>query len=331
MSKSLLNKISHWTKQFVEDPEYKIAQFVLRFIDSDRLPDRLFIKYQFHYAFGYPLNLKHPRTFNEKLNWMKLYDRNPLYTTLVDKYAVKKWVANRIGDRYIIPTIKVYNRVDEIDLDELPNQFVLKCTHDSGSVVVCQDKENFDFDSAKMVLQKGLNTNFYLKHREWPYKNVPHRIIAEEYMEDIGNSSLPDYKFFCFDGEPKFMFVATERSNPNEETKFDFFDMEYHHLSCTNGHPNARVMPVKPKHFEEMKRLARELSAGLKHVRVDLYEVGETVYFGEMTMFHWGGEMKFNPEDFDVSFGEYLRVSRRMHSSRGGGLLIISFSASMEY
>ena len=173
------------TKHFFQDPAYKIVKFALHFVPAAAIPDKLFLKYQFHYVFGYRLDLKHPKTFNEKLQWLKLYDRNPLYTTLVDKYAVKQWVADKIGEQYVIPTLAVYDSVDEICWDDLPKQFVMKCTHDSGSTCICKDKASFDIETAKKTLKTSLATDFYIKNREWPYKKVPHRIIAEKYTLDL--------------------------------------------------------------------------------------------------------------------------------------------------
>jgi hypothetical protein len=260
---------------------------------------------------GYSLNLRNPRTFNEKLNWLKLYDRKPIYTTLVDKYAVKKWVADKIGEKYIIPTLGVWESVEEIPFSELPSQFVLKCTHDSGGLVVCKDKSTLDFSAAKKKLQDSLKKNFYYQSREWPYKNVIPRIIAEKYMEDSGTEELRDYKFFCFDGKMRAMFIASDRQKKFEETKFDFFDRDFNHLPITNGHPNALNVPNKPKSFDEMIHLAEILSDGFPHVRVDFYEVDGNVFFGEMTFSHWGGFMPFVPDEWNYTFGSWITLPSR--------------------
>ena len=222
---------------------------------------------------GKKLNLKNPKTYNEKLQWMKLYDRNPLYTRLVDKYEVKPYVAERIGQEYIIPTLGVWDRVEDIDFDALPDQFVLKCTHDSGGLVICRDKSKLNIEEAKRKLNKSLKNNFFYVGREWPYKNVKPRILAEAYMEDTATAELRDYKFFCFDGVVKAMFVATDRQKEGEEVKFDFYDADYNHLPFRQGHPNANRPTEKPATFEQMRQLAEKLSRGLPQVRVDLYEV----------------------------------------------------------
>ena len=274
------------------------------------LSDKSFVKLQFKTIFGYELNLDNPKTYSEKLQWLKLNDHNPLYTTLVDKEAVKDYVAEKIGEQYIIKTLGVWDNFEEIDFDKLPNQFVLKCTHDSGGLVICRDKNLFDIVGAKKRIEKCLKRNYYKHGREWPYKNVKPRIIAEEYMEDTKTGELRDYKFFAFDGEVKAMFIASERSNKNTETRFDFFDRGFNHLPFTNGHPNADVLPQKPEKYDEMVSLAEKLSVGIPQARIDFYEVDGKVYFGEITFFHWGGLMPFNPPEWDEKFGSYIKLPR---------------------
>lgn len=275
------------------------------------MPDEKYLKRMFHAQMGYDLDLAAPKTFSEKLQWLKLHDRKPIYTTMVDKYAVKKYVAKRIGKEYIIPTLAVYNSVDEINFGELPNQFVLKCTHDSHGLVICKNKEKLDFKAAKKELNKALKTNYYYRFREWPYKKVKPRIIAEKYMEDNRTGELRDYKFFCFNGTVKALFVASDRQTKGTETKFDFFDTEYNHLPIINGHPNADVIPEKPSRFEEMIRLAEKLSVGIPQVRVDFYEINGQVYFGEITFFHWSGMQKFEPSEWDETFGSWIELPKK--------------------
>ena len=238
---------------------------------------------------------------------MKLYDRNPLYTQLADKIAVRDYVQEKIGDEYLVPLLGVWDSVDEIDFSKLPERFVLKCTHDSESAVICKSKETLDIKAAKNKLNKALNTNFYYYNREWVYKDIVPRIIAEVYLEDSIDKELKDYKFFCFDGIPRAMFIATGRAI--HETKFDFFDMDFNHLDFTQHYPNSDKPIRKPLSFDLMKQLAARLSEGLKQVRVDFYEVDGKVYFGEMTFFHHGGTTPFEPEMWDYTFGEWLRLS----------------------
>ena len=303
MSK-LLNEICH-PQRLVR----KINGVLLDFF-APLIADELFIRLKWKRIMGYSIDLKNPKTYNEKLQWLKLYDRRPEYITMVDKYAVKDYVAKIIGDKYIIPTIGVWDNVEDIDFDSLPPQYVLKCTHDSGGVVICKDKNKFDRVAAINKLRKGLKQSFYYDTREWPYKNVKPRIIAEQYMEDELTQELRDYKFFCFDGEVKALFIASDRMKEGEETKFDFFDKDYNHLPLTNGHPNAEVLPQRPICFEEMKVLAAKLSKDLPHVRVDLYEVNGNVYFGELTFFHWSGMVPFEPAEWDLKFGELIQLPR---------------------
>lgn len=257
---------------------------------------------------GYSLDLRHPKTYNEKIQWLKLHDRKPLYTVLADKYAVKQYISGLIGEQYVIPTLGKWKSFDEIDFDSLPNQFVLKCTHDSGGIVICKDKKQFDYNKAKSILSKSLNNDYYLQGREWPYKNIPRCIIAEKYMEDHKTGELRDYKFFCFNGIVKALFIGTDRQNPDEDVKFDFFSPDYTHLDIKHGHENAKMIPEKPICFEEMKSLAETISNGIPHARIDFYEVDGKVYFGEVTFYHHSGWMPFVPAYWDKIFGDWLDI-----------------------
>lgn len=271
------------------------------------IPDKLYLNLVYYYFFHEKLNLKNPKTYNEKVQWLKLYDRNPIYTILVDKYEVKKFVSKKIGEEYIIPTISVYDNVNEIDIQNLPNQFVLKTTHDSGGVRICDNKENFDIEEAKHYLNNRMKQNYYYVWREWPYKNVKPRIIAEEYMQNINQGGLDDFKFFCFNGKVKYLFVATERQS-KEETKFDFYDREFNHLTLINGHPNSTKKITKPITFEKMIDLAEKLSKDIPHVRVDFYSIGEKILFGELTFYHWSGLTPFEPEVWNEMFGKEIKL-----------------------
>lgn len=287
--------------------------FIYRFIDKLYYFKRHFtnpekvIKRVFKERMGYDLDLDNPKTYSEKLQWLKLYYHDPLYTTLVDKYAVKQYVEKKIGKEYLIPTLGVWNRFKDIDFNTLPGQFVLKCTHDSGGLVICKDKSQLDIKKARETINKCLKHNFYYSGFEWPYKDVKPRIIAEQYMEDTKTKELRDYKFFCFDGVVRYLFIATDRQN-REEPYFDFFDADFNYLDMRQGHPNAPIQPEKPQRFDEMKRLAAILSKDIPQVRVDFYEVDGKVYFGEMTFFHHGGWTKFDPEEWDVIFGNEIKL-----------------------
>lgn len=275
------------------------------------IPDEPYLKLKFRQRMGKKLNLKNPQTFNEKLQWLKLYDRNPLYTTLVDKYEAKKYVADILGEEYIIPTLGVWDNFDDIDFDSLPNQFVLKCTHDSGGLVIVKDKSKLDIPSAKKKIESRMSKNYYWHGREWAYKNVKPRIIAEQYMEDAETQELRDYKLFTFGGQVKALFIASDRQKKNEDTKFDFFDADGNHIDVRNGHPNADVPPKLPQNFEEMKKLAQILSKGFVQMRVDFYEINGKTYFGEMTLCHYNGFTPFDPEEWDYTFGSWLDLPKR--------------------
>lgn len=275
---------------------------------NKNLSDEVFLKKLFKIKMGCDLNLENPVTYNEKLQWLKIHDRNPIYTSMVDKYEVKKIVAEAVGESYVIPTLGVWDTFDEIDLENLPRQFVLKCTHDSGSTVICKDKSSWNVNEARKKINSFLRKNYYYYSREWPYKNVQPRILAEKYMEDNSTAELRDYKFFTFDGVAKAMFIASERQDTSTETKFDFYDMEFNRLNIVNGHPNSGKEMKKPETFDEMRTLAETLSKGIPHLRVGFYEVNGKVYFGEFTFSHWGGIVPFVPEEWDYTFGEWLKL-----------------------
>ena len=275
---------------------------------SDACSDRFYLKCFYRSFFDKKLNLDPPTTFNEKLQWLKLHDRHPVYMDMVDKYTAKEFVAQRIGQEHIIKTYGVWDRFEDIDFDQLPDRFVLKCTHDSAGYVICRDKSAFDFEKARKKITKCLNTNFFYVGREWPYKNLKPRVLAEEYMEDHTLHELRDYKFFTFDGVPKVMHLVSNRQNTQEETYGDFFDMDYQHLDFTMGHPNAPKPPQKPANFEKMKEFARILAEGTTHLRVDFYEVDGQLYFGELTFYQDSGIARILPEKWDRTLGDWIRL-----------------------
>lgn len=274
-------------------------------------PDKIYLNKKFKQVFRRNINWTNPTTYNEKLQWLKIYDRNPLYTKLVDKYEVRQYVAEKIGEEYLIPCLGVWDKYEDIDFSQLPNEFVLKCTHDSGSVVICKDKESFDFDEARKKISNGLKRNFYYNAREWPYKNVKPRIIAEQYMEDLSTSQLKDYKFFVFDGEVKALFIASDRGKQNEEVKFDFYDEKFNWMDMRHGHPNSVEKSDKPGCFEEMKSLAVKLASDFPQARVDFYACNGKILFGEITFFHHSGFVPFEPAIWDDTFGAWIELPSR--------------------
>jgi len=271
------------------------------------IPDKLYLKIQYRIYMNKKLNLANPKSYNEKLQWLKLYNRKPEYVALADKYDVRSYVREKIGEEYLIPCYGVWDNFEDIDFDKLPDKFVLKCTHDSGSVIICKDKASFDKEKAKETLNRKKKINLFWGSREWVYKDIKPRIIAEKYMEDPTTKELRDYKFFCFDGKPEMLFVATDRPH---DTRFDFFDLDFNNLQFKNGHENATKEIAKPQCFEEMKKLAATLSQGFPHVRIDLYEVDGKVYFGEYTFFHFCGIIPFEPEEWDYKLGEMINLDK---------------------
>ena len=272
------------------------------------LPDKLYLKLKFRLHMNKWMDFDNPQTFNEKLQWLKLNDRNPLYVSMVDKVDAKKYVASIIGEEHIIPTLGVYNSFDEIDFDKLPNQFVLKCSHDSGGVIICKDKSQLDMDNARKVLSNGLKRNYYYQTREWPYKNVKPRIIAEQFMVDESGIELKDYKYYCFDGKVKMMFVATGRPY---DTRFDFFDTNFNHLPVKQGYDWADKPISKPLGFDEMISLAEKLSKNIPHVRIDFYDINGQIYFGEMTFFDSSGWTPLEPVEWDYKMGSWINLPKQ--------------------
>lgn len=283
------------------------------------VPDSVYLKLRFKKIMGYPLDLNNPKTFNEKLQWLKLYNRNPEHTTMVDKFAVKKYIADKIGPEYIIPTLGVWDSFDDIDFDALPDQFVLKCTHDSGGLVICRDKAKLNYKEAKEKIEKSLANNYFYSGREWPYKNVPHRIIAEQYMAD----NLRDYKLFCFNGVPRMTLVCSERFT-KDGLKEDFYDESWNHLDIQRpAHGNAILHIARPNQYELMKELAMKLSEHIPFARIDFYEINEKVYFGEITFYPASGFEGFKPEEWDLKLGEWIKLPT------GGGYRLNSDDCSI--
>lgn len=271
------------------------------------ISDKAFVEKEYFLNTGEKLNLVHPQKFNEKLQWLKLYDHNPQYTIMVDKYRARQYIKDVIGDQYLIPLLGVWEKPDEIEFDLLPNQFVLKCNHNSGTgMCVCRDKNRIDISKIKRELRKGLREDYYSVHREWPYRDVQRQIIAEKYMVDEGGEVLTDYKFFCFNGEPRVMYISNDGA---ENPRTDFFDMEFNHLPIIMKDPNSEQLPKKPQNFELMKELAEKLSEGIPFLRTDFYEINGNVYVGELTLYHNAGLSHIEPEEWSYKLGSYIDLS----------------------
>ncbi len=304
-----MNKIIQIVKRAKKSPEKVLLNIVYRLkLFTKNMPDDKYLGLLYKITFHKKINWNNPQSFNEKLQWLKLNDRKNIYTTMVDKYEAKKYVAKAIGEKYIIPTIGIYNDFNEIDFDKLPNQFVMKCTHDSGNVIVCKDKSQFDISFARKKINKSLKRDYYLINREWPYKNVEPRIIIEKYMENNNGINLIDYKFYCFNGKPEYLYVSEGLTN-HSTAKIDFFDMNFKKAPFGRGDfAHYDSVPNKPKNFEKMKELSKKLAVDMKFLRVDFYEINGQIYFSELTFTPCGGFMKFVPEEWDKKLGELINL-----------------------
>lgn len=293
----------------IHNPKHFVAALIYRL--GGHLSDETYLRWIYYFETGNKLNLQEPQRYNEKLQWLKLYYHDPLWTRMADKYAVKEIVSERIGTEYVVSCLGVWDRAEEIEWDKLPDRFVLKTTHDGGNngVFIVQDKSKADKEKIINGINKSLHRDVFLLGREWPYKNIPRRVFAEEYLEDA-SGELRDYKFFCFDGKVKYLFVATDRQSGGE-VKFNYFDADFNDLGIVQHHPMSDKPVAKPVTFEKMKELAAELSKGIPAVRVDLYEVNGKVYFGEYTFFHHGGFVPFHPDKWDFIWGNDIVLPKR--------------------
>ena len=282
----------------------KLLKF-LRFI-----PDSLMLRLEYRIKFRKKLNLKSPQTFNEKLQWLKLYNRKDIFTKMVDKHLVKEYVSEAIGAEYVIKTIGAWDRFDKIDFDAFPDKFVLKCNCDSGSVIVCRDKLNFDYQKANEILSRALKTNGYYAGREWPYKNVKPLILAEEFVQDENNECLPVYKIFCFGGKAKIIQTIQNDKQPNES--IDYFDTDWNLLNLRQDFPNSEKPFDKPEKLEEMLSLAEKLCGNESFLRVDFYIANGEIYFSEFTFFTDSGFGEFCPSEWDQIMGEWIVLPERV-------------------
>ncbi len=308
-----MKRMKHFFQIIKSNPKQLVISGITKImampILRDLLSSKMCIRIRYRLKLGKKLNLENPRTFNEKLQWLKLYDKNPLYIQLADKYEVRQYVKEKIGEQYLVPLIGIYKDENEIPFDNLPEQYVLKCTHDSGTVIIMNEQNNITTDEMKLILRRSLKRNFYYLGREWPYKNILPRIICESVIQTVDNCPPRDYKIFCFDGEPKFAFVASDRGRG---TKFDFFDLAWNKYPFTQHYPNSNYDIPKPKQWDEMLFLAGKLSKGIPHVRVDFYiDVNEKILFGELTFSHFSGMEKFEPEEYDEYFGRFITLPGR--------------------
>lgn len=290
-------------RKMIIDPNTRFDCFSMLGL-HDHISDEKYLKRKYKMRIGRELNLDRPKTFNEKIQWLKLHDRNPEYTEMVDKYEVKKYVAEIIGEEYIIPTLGVYDKFDEIDFEKLPKQFVIKCTHDSGGLVVVKDKSRMDLEAIRKKINRSLKRNYYYVGREWPYKNVKPRIIVEKYMEDNNTDELTDYKVMCFGGKAKMIFTCTERFG--DGLKVTFFDLDWNKLPFERHYPASKRIIPKPKNLRKMIELSEKMAKGIPFVRMDWYEINGKLYFGEYTFYPGSGLEEFTPEEWDTRLGDLI-------------------------
>lgn len=270
---------------------YKFAKTFLSF--------KSYTKFHFYNQHGYRLDLKTPKTLNEKIQWIKLYGDLESLSNYVDKYEVREYVRNKIGDEYLIPLIGVYENSNEIDFETLPKSFVIKATHASGWNLIVKDKELIDWSGEKKKIDEWTSSSFYEVTGERNYKLIEGRVVVEELIEDP-SGDLKDYKIFCFNGEPSFIQVDGDRY---DEHKRDLYDTDWNKLPVTYHHPNLRKVVAKPERLDELLEIARSLSSDFKFVRVDLYHTDNEIYFGELTYTPCQGFEKFTPSHFDADFG----------------------------
>ena len=269
--------------------------------------DKKYIEKKFKNQMGYSLDLENPITYNEKIQWLKLYDRNSKYIYMADKYEAKKIVSNILGDEYVVPTIGIYDDFDKINFEELPNQFVMKCTHDSGGVIVCKEKKYFNYKEARKKINKNLKKNYFFYGREWPYKNINPRIIIEKYLEDSYQKEIIDYKFFCFNGKVEYLYISEGSHTLNQ--KIQFFDKNYLPIDCSRSDYNKfERIPKKPKNFDKMIEFAELLSKNIEHIRIDFYEINGQLYFSEFTFYTGSGYVPFNEKHWDFKFGSLINL-----------------------
>ncbi|MBQ7219501.1 MAG: hypothetical protein IJS28_00820 [Synergistaceae bacterium] len=289
-------------------PRYR-ASFLSSLGFYDSLTDEELIRKIYKCFMGREIDLDNPQTLCEKLNWLKLYDRRPEYTIMADKYAVKKFVADRIGSEHVVPLLGVWDKFDDIDFDALPEQFVLKCTHDSGGLVVCRDKSSFNKKIARKVIEQSLARNYYFVFREWAYKDIPRRIIAEQYIPSLGKPESREIKVTCFNGIAKLNTICKGIAhNLPGKRQNDHYDRNMKRLMFSVVYKNPEVPEKIPEQMPEIIALSEKLSAGIPQVRVDWYIVDGQIYFGEFTFYTWGGFMRFEPPEWDGILGSWLEL-----------------------
>lgn len=287
----------------------RVLNYFIAQTKNDELK-KWYMRQLFYNNVHYFPNFDNPKTFNEKIHWMKLYYQNPLITKCCDKFAVKEYVSELLGKEYVVPTIAVWDNVNDIDFDSLPDKFVLKVNWASGYNIIVKDKSKLDINKTKAKISSWMQpfNNSYFVNFNWGYKNMKPVIYAEEYIGEL-EGDIPDYKFMCFNGDPKCLFVVSDRRT---KMSLNFYDLEWNLLPFTRLYPNSKHPLKKPKNFDKMVELAKELSKPFPFVRVDFYEIGDKVMLGEMTFYPGGGLEPFTPEEWDYKMGEYITIPEKI-------------------
>lgn len=293
----------------------KNPKLIIKYLLNNRifrlLPDDTYLSIKYKVVTGKKLTLKNPKSFNEKIQWLKLHDRKPEYTQMVDKYEMRKYISTIIGEEYLIPLLGVYDSFEEIDFEALPNQFVLKPNHTSGDVFLCKDKSKINYAELKQKVNRWLKENYFWIHREWPYKNIKPRIVCEKFMVDKSGNGLTDYKVMCFNGQIKCTFVCLNRASQSG-LNIDIYDADWNPMPFERPlHPNSGSIISKPKNFDKMLEISKKLSKSMAFVRVDFYEVNGKLYIGELTLYPGSGLEPFSPDSYDNILGSWLALPNR--------------------
>lgn len=299
--------LKRYGKKIIDNP-FVVANFIMINTGISKLiSDKKYVELLYFFFYREKLDLGNPKTFNQKLQWLKLNDKKDMHTIMADKYQAKKFVAEVIGKEYVIPTIKVYNRVEDIRYEELPDQFAIKCTHDSGSTFICRDKEHFEWKKVKKNLGRALSRNYFYRGREWPYKHIKPRIIVESLLVD-SDGGIADYKFYCFNGKPQFLYVS-KGLDEHLTARISFLTLDWTFAEFRRtDYPDLDELPQKPEAYEDMLRCAEALCKDEKFVRVDFYCIGKQVFFSEFTFYPNGGLVHFEPQEYDLKLGEMLKL-----------------------
>ncbi|MDE7446836.1 MAG: glycosyl transferase [Lachnospiraceae bacterium] len=300
--------LKYYGKKLIDNP-FVVAKFIMINTGISKLiSDKKYVELLYFFFYKEKLDLENPKTFNQKLQWLKLNDKKDIHTIMADKYQAKKYVAEVIGKEYVIPTIKVYDCVDDIRYEELPDQFAIKCTHDSGSTFICRNKERFEWKKVKKNLERALSRNYFYRGREWPYKHIKPRIIVEPFLVDSGGGAINDYKFYCFNGKPQFLYVS-EGLDEHLTARLSFLTLDWTFAEFRRtDYPDLDELPQKPEAYEDMLRCAEILCKDEKFVRVDFYCIGKQVFFSEFTFYPNGGLVHFEPQEYDLKLGEMLKL-----------------------